>query len=639
MGWFTSDENEKDDTSNADQESEGYGVGAKFSAGARWIWNKAIVGALTYTANTAFQLLEQVQALRTAVPTLVKNPEALKLVRGMADVIVGDVLPLVTLNVINNQVQNYFHDDQEEVTGLGAYSLFLTGLTLVSYTVVAVTWRQGAQASARILLLDSLGPAAFNSNKTILPPTLCTELNCNIQRKAKGMLREPLILWGNDLLTAGISYIPYVGPPVSRVLSIYFIGRYITRLTTPERCERHKAMMQESVLALGLGYEVTTMIMDAFLEATIGMPPFLYYRVMRHLMLLLHVNVAAHMTLPLVLPKDATVSMDPLNIYEQLSRFIADIIFAGLKENVPKYFKPEEGEKPLIPLSTALKFATRVLRSDLESEQPLGSPGFFKRSAHAIKPWVVPPIFHDSHSFVNDKIVAAHWPVIREEVITIVEIMGSVGKINAVATTTAVKDIIKNVLYKSRGETLIQAVALTATWTPDITAKALNYQWGVSETVTLVALKLSKKEDFWALADALKAWFERHNIAFDVELDDRRHVALLGEKRMEPLPKLRESVPLASSQELKSERRTSSRSKLVISPEELVSSKRSSVTAIVRTEELVPKKRSSISPYVTSSPNLFTTRRKSAALPIQHNTTAVLTEEKNVDDYSQSKCQ
>ncbi len=635
MGWFTSDENETEDTSNVDGESAGYEITAKLTAGAKWIWNKAIVGVLTYTANTVFELLDQGRALRTAAPTLVNNPEARKIVSGMSDVLLWDVLPLVSLNAANNLVQGYFHDDQEDVTGLSAYSVFLMGLTLANYTVTAITWRQGAQASARILLLDSLGPSAFNSNKTIRPPSLCTELHCNVKRKAKGMGREPLVLLGNDLLTAGISYIPYVGPPVSRVLSVYFIGRYITRLTTPERCERHKAMMQESVLALGLGYEATTMIMDAFLDATVGMPPFLYYRVMRHLLLLLHVNVAAHMTLPLVLPKDATVYMDPLNIYERISRFIADVLFAGLKDRIPKDFKLEEGEKPLIPLSTALKFATKTLRSDLESEQQLSAPGFFKRSTNAIKPWVLPPMFRDVDNFVKDEIVAAHWPALREEAITIVEIMGSVGKINAVATTTAVKELIKNIFYRSRGETLIQTAVLTATWTPELTAKALNYQWGVPESVTLVTLKLSKKEDFWALADALKAWFERHNIAFEVELADRPHVPLLGEKKLEPLPKQLESVPLASSGDLISERRASL--KPVINAEELISSRRASVTPIIRPEELlVARKKSSVPSHATNPESLFTTR-KSAVLPVQSSTSILANT--IIEDYSEKKCQ
>jgi len=104
-------------------------------------------------------------------------------------------------------------------------------------------------------------------------------------------------------LTWAINKIPYVGPLTSEVLDIYFIGRYETRLVTPERCERHKAMMQESVLALGLSYKATTMLMDMCLNATTGMPPYLYYRTMRQLLLLLHVNVAAHMALPLVQPK------------------------------------------------------------------------------------------------------------------------------------------------------------------------------------------------------------------------------------------------------------------------------------------------------------------------------------------------
>ena len=578
MGWFTSDEGETEGTSN----NSGNGVMATLGASAKWIWDNAIVGVFTYTANTAFQLFEQGLALREAVPTLVKNPEAQRIVRGMAHVLVYDVLPLVSLNAINNQLQSYFQEDQEEVTGLSPYSVFLTGLTLVNYTVVAFTWRQGAQASVRILLLDSLGPPAFNSNKTIRPPSLCTELNCTVKREVKGWAREPFVLIGNDLLTAGINYIPYVGPPVSRVLSVYFIGRYITRLTTPERCERHKAMMQESVLALGLSYEATTLIMDMFLEATVGMPPFLYYRVMRHLLLLLHVNVAAHMTLPLVLPKDATVYMDPLNLYERISRFIADVIFSGLKDRIPKDFKLEEGAKPLIPLSTGLKFTTKVLRSDLESERVLTQPGFFKRSANTIKPWVLPPMFRDATSFVNDAVVAEHWRDLREGAIAVVEIMGSVGKVNVVPVTTAIKEIVQQMFSKSKGETLAKTAVLTASWTPEFTAKALNYKWGIPKSLTRVTLKLSKKEDFWELADELQAWLERHNIPFKVTLVESSQVPLLGEKKVAPFPEHVESPPIPSHQ-LISGRRTSLDFQ-TSSADELISDRR--VSLKTKTSEL-----------------------------------------------------
>ncbi|WP_284498285.1 hypothetical protein [Legionella maioricensis] len=699
MGWFTSDESKTEDTLNGDVEAAENGVTAKLTAGAKWIWNNAIVGVFTYTANTAFQLLEQGLALRKAVPTLVKNPEARKIVRGMAHVLVYDVLPLVSLNAINNQVQGYFQEDQDEMTGLSPYSVFLTGLTLVNYTVVAFTWRQGAQASVRILLLDSLGPPAFNSNKITRPPSLCTELKCTVKREVKGWGREPLVLLGNDLLTAGISYVPYLGPPVSRVLSVYFIGRYITRLTTPERCERHKAMMQESVLALGLGYEATTMIMDAFLDATIGMPPFLYYRVMRHLLLLLHVNVAAHMTLPLVLPgcdlhlmselpknlaqyknsyifikkndtrelyyiqpdgeyeeakiidfnlfeekistiknKDRTKLhlseeqikeivtsngghtllpkyMDPLNIYERISRFIADVIFDGLKVRIPKDFKLEEGAKPLIPLSTGLKFATKVLRSDLESEQALTPPGFFKRSIDAAKPWVLPPMFRDATSFINDRVVADHWLALRDGTISTVEIIGSVGKVNVTPTATAIIAIVRHALSKSKGETIGKTALLTATWTPRFTAKALNYKWGIPRSVTLTALKLSKKEDFWDLADAIKAWCQRHNMPLEVKLVEKSQVPLLGEKKVEPLPEQLESSPLIPPQDLISERRDSSTVVAQITnAQELIPQRRSSLTIetpVINAEELISERGVSlkVETSVISAEQLMSERR------------------------------
>lgn len=562
MSWWTSIADRANTIRN--------GIGT----GAQWIWDNATLsrvtlGLFTYTANTTFQMVEQGLALRKAIPTLINNPEARKIGNSMAHLVVHDVLPLVSLNAVNNSIQTYFREgQQEDAVWYSPYAVFLTGLTLVNYAVTAYTWRQGTETFARTFILDSFGPPAFNSNKTTPPPSLDVESKFNGKRMMKGLAREPLILLGNDALTWAINkYVPYVGPSASRVLNVFFLGRYITRLVTPERSERHKAMMQESVLALGLSYELTAMLMDRLLERTTGIPPWFYHRTLRHILLLLHINTAAHMAIPLMQPKDATMPIDLLDMYERLTRFMADVVFAGLMKRVPIDFKPEKGAPPLIPLSPTLQSITRALKNDLESEQLLTYPGFFKQSINAIRPWVLPPMLRSADHLINDPIISKHWPALREGGISTVDFIRSIGKTKTISTLA---------------------------WAPKSVAAVLNMKFGISKRLTRTILMLSQERDFWDLADALKAWFERHNIKVDVKLANKPQLALLGAKKIEPLPMLIDLAPTIPALNLVSDRQRSVKAEIAIRPEDLIPSKKPSVVAL---------------PFA-SPESLFTTRKR-----------------------------
>ncbi|KTD49287.1 hypothetical protein [Legionella quateirensis] len=523
-------------------------VGTKLSNGAKWVWNNASLTKITtslftYPANTFFQVLEQGLAWRKAVPTLINNVQARNIVNGMAYIAKNEVLPIVALNYANNSVQSYFREGHEADPWLAPYSAFLAGLTLVHYGVKAYTYRQGVQSLMRITVLDSVGPSAFNSNKVVTPPTLCKDLDCNFKRKTKGMLREPFILAANDLIAWAISFIPYVGETTAQGIRIFFNGRYITRLVTPERCERHKAMMQESVLALGLTYEASTMIMDYILESTVGLPPFLFHRTLKHLLLLLHVNLAAHMSIPLVEDKDATLIIDPLNIYERVCRFIADVIFAGLMKRIPIDFKPVKGAPPLIPLSPALKFGTELLNSDKEREIKT-APGFFNKSFNMALSWAAPPIFKSWRDFINDPIISTYWHGIQQ------------GSLNTVKIILSYKE--------SKTKTTLGWVP------PKAVAVAINLKFGIPKKLTQFLIMLSKEDDFWEFVEALKSWLERNNIKGEVVLVPHNGVDLPGEKKLEPTPVEQELPPSEPSEQLIS---TRSQHQEVIPAEQLLTNK------------------------------------------------------------------
>lgn len=607
MGWFSSVSNGLST------------LGSGFVGGAQWIWQNAnpvrlVWGVGSYTFNTGFQMVEQLLAVREAAPTLKNNPQAAKIATGIAQVVVDDILPLVSLNYANNCVQQYFRDGYNDDSwyasaapylsalalayytylaysknarkhsymeqakkdnkllelaqeknnsnskelvqkktdsnvlfhlmefGLNAlplvpliyinnnalplvrngygqdaswfapYSLFLTGLTAVKYVVNSYTWRQGVETTLKIAMLDSMGPGAFNSNKKTLPPSVCDQLECNFKRKIKGWGREPWILLGNDLLTFGISKIPYVGETASKVLSVYFNGRYILRVTTPELCERHKfeRISQETTLALGAGYFATTWLMDKTLESTVGIPPFLYYRALKHLLLLMHINVAAHLTFKQIDPKDASSSIDPLTLYERINRFIVDVFFDGLMKRIPIDFKPDPMAPPLIPLSHALKFGTMLLNSDVKKETK-SSSGFFSQAKEKALVMVLPPMLRSWDGFTSDPIIVMYWPSVKNGVITVLDFVEKYGKDRRVKTLA---------------------------WMPKTTAEVINLKFGFPKKVTRFVLMLSREEDFWNLMMAIKLWFLRHSgIQNEVKVEEMEDIpSILGERQLVELP-------------------------------------------------------------------------------------------------------
>ncbi len=498
--------------------------------GAQWFWNNATVANVSsslfkFTVNTTFHILEQGLALRKAVPTLIYNEQARKVINGMTYVVVHDVLPVVALNTLNSSVQNYFRNGYEENEASAAYSLLVSVLTLGNYLVTAYTWRRGTETFVRVAVLDAFAPAAFNSNRTIMPPSLCDELECNTQRKLKGAGRELGILWANEALIGGISYLPYVGTPVSKALTVVNNGRYINR-SVASGCERHKYMEQEFVLALGLTYELASWLMDKGLDATTGPIPYLYLRTLRHILLALSVNLAAHMSLPVVLPKDATI-IDPFYYYERSWRFLIDVFWAGLLKRVPIDFKPIPGEAPFLPLSTALQLGTRIFNSDLEREGGTNSYPL----ARKIKDLIIPPMFRTAYDFPKDPVLAEYWPAIREGAIGIFSAVETHGKTNLVATMA---------------------------WSPKSAAFILDLKFGIPGKLTKIVLMLSEEKDFWALTHAIRGWFERHPSTTEIRLVQPKTplLALRDDKPLAlPLPiSLEPTQTVAAAEQLLSEK-------------------------------------------------------------------------------------
>lgn len=552
--------------------------------GSQWFWHNASTtlthsvfksGLFKFVTNTNFHILEQGLALRKAIPTLVNNQQAHDVLKKMGRLVVNDVIPLVALNAANNAVQNYYHEENDQAQASLPYTVFLGVLTLGNYWVFAYTSKRGVESVVRGLVIDSFAPTAFNSNKVTSPPSVCLEQECNIQRKLKGMGREIGILWANKGLIWGVSCIPYVGSPIAQTLTVLNNGRYVTRAVTPERCERHKYMEQEFVLALGLTYECANRMMNNVLQAYIPGPfPFIYLFLLQNILLQLQVNLAAHMDVPLVEPKNATFH-DVFHYYERGWRFFFDVLWAGLLNRVPKDFKPQPGEPPIISLSIVSQFLVRLLNSDLEklaaigsTPKALGSPALMIKThptMQAVKNLIIPSMFRSTYDFTRDPIIAGYWEIIRADGLSIFNIVEGHEKSSVVATMA---------------------------WSPNTAAVILDYKIGIPRKLTKIILMLNKEEDFWAFTHALKAWFARHGTKQKLLAAPAKPLlALRDDKPLEPLP------PPTSKTE-------------VVVPSQLITGKPSANNRVVDSEQLVPRKKQM--PSIVASPDRLFTRKERA---------------------------
>ncbi len=600
-------------------------IGTKIGDGIKWTWNNAslskiISSTVTYTANTAVGVLEQGLALRKAVPTLLNKASAQNIVYGMGYIAVK-MTPILALNYGVNRADNYFREGYETDAWYDPYSIFLGGLSIANYAVIAYTFRQGAETITQVSVLNAVAPSAFNSNKTLSAPVVRNDSKPTIGQQTKGVFQEPLILAANDLGTSLVSYLPG-GRFVAPILRICFNGRYITRSVTPERSVNNKQIQSESALALGLTYEASTMLMDYLLEASVGMPPFLYYKTLKYLVLLLHINVAAHMDLPLA--KESTLIIDPFSVYERVNRFFLDVIFAGLKDRIPKDFKPEKGVPPLIPLSPLLKAGTLLLNSGQESETHV-EPGLLIKSLSTARAWLAPPIFQPN-GFNTDPIMSMYWPGIHE------------GSLSAVSTILSFRE--------SKTKTALHWVP------PSGVAKIINLKFGIPKGIVKLLIMLSKEEDFWDFLEALQFFLMRNKAAQIVAVNEASDLALFGEKERISLPSsVDEDVkPIHHATQLITTRLRSlpsieqdrEHSALILdddariqsSSERQGSDSESRQEPVVKASELISvKERKDVNPVSTAA-SLFSTRQRNKGVEVSNSSALVSTRVRETNNTS-----
>jgi hypothetical protein len=520
MGWMSTIGN------GLTEAAKGIGNGVSWAYNNGSI-NKATLSTLTYASNTIFQIGEEFLALKKAIPTLLKKPKSKQILKSMLTIAVNDVLPLVALNYGNNFIQGMYQSNEQrlqEVLSTYAVNVIWAGTKLVNWGIKGYIYRQEAQSFLRIAVLDVVGPPAFYAEKLTDGYDLCKDQQCTMKRRIKGNLREPFILLSNEVLASGIERIPYGGWVASKVLRVFFNGRYITRLATPDICERHKfqSIMQESTLALGVSYELVATGADMVLESTVGLPTAITHRTMRHLFLLFFANLAMNMKLPTIKPEEATLPFDPLNAYEGTCRFIADVIFSGLMARIPVDFKMDPDAMPIIPLDKVLKGATTALNADLEKVNPSG-PGVVARVTKTVKQWALPPLLQSTHDFINDPVISRFWPTLQESCVEATKMLQGIVGSNTAAVVA---------------------------WAPETVAATVYLLTGIPDNVTKFALTITNDKDFKQFLGALRAWLERHHVKKEVVIvaPQSPPIALHGEKQIiePPAPKNDGSVAVVA---------------------------------------------------------------------------------------------
>ncbi|USQ13921.1 hypothetical protein J2N86_00800 [Legionella lytica] len=494
----------------------------------KWIWDWTYTPAVkvsTFAFNMMFSTLEQVQALKTSLPAL-GSEQSYKIVKAATKIAVYQIAPLILINMANASLQTTVRNgrDNEEDASLLYNAMVIPAATAIDWAVWGWTTQRSSHMLAQTMAIDTMGAAAFNTTKPkpkTKELTPCEREHCNFKRKVKGSLREFFVLFLNDLLTGGVSYLPYAGEIVALILKTGFAGDLITRGANLDRCERHRASAERSkIWSLGLAYVVTEMLLDKALQSTVGIPTYAVHRTMRHMLMLLFINNATQMKIDYVEPGKYDL-LDPVVAYGKASGFLADVIISGSKAEIARLFQPQPNKQPFISVPDILRRLTEILNSDLERlNRP--KPGPVKIVAKKI----APSIYYDSKAAVNDPVFRIFWPDMHELGLDIIDIVKMAGI--PVANLTR------------------SHIPLVATAIRNAVPELLYQRYGLSPKVTTFLINLCSDEDFWKFVQALQQWLQRH------ELREAPPLATASDSQLSSLHESRDHTPIQEeNQELR----------------------------------------------------------------------------------------
>lgn len=355
---------------------------------------------IRYVMNTGLHLSDQVQTIPRVYRSLRNHQSGRVVVDNLTYVARHDLLPLCLLSLSEHVLQTYVARDSDDEEGAESHFLIAGILMLSSTCIQLASLRLKARMTTRMILVSLNATSEFNKIEPRPKSEICLKSDCSFVDNIKGATREQIAFVANDL-TIHLLGLATNMPRLTAILSVYARGRYIAKVTTPERCANHRALQSEYALALGIGNWATLFLLHLAFEKSVGLPPAFFLSFMEQILSLSQIAIAAQLKPPLQQMGQETLPYDPIDLYERSIGWLSKVMMSGLKKHVPELFRAP-GEP--------MDWQKQIKRATYVYEFPL------TKLANVL---FLPHMLQSSQNFVQDPLVAPVWEEYREGMITI----------------------------------------------------------------------------------------------------------------------------------------------------------------------------------------------------------------------------
>lgn len=456
-----------------------------------WGWVKtAVKGIIHVGYNTIAYLFLQIGAIPPVLKSALNHPPTRSVYRDMLRITLEDLLPFFLVSYSNDLIQSSaqdYLDERDNPAWLSIDTAIIVSLTLLQSLTAAYKLRATLKASTRlaVLLIEASKPLTSIDSRQEME--VCQELKCPPLRFVRGSLRRTLAYWFTKGSIFMLSYFPFIGNPLARVLTIYHNGQYIMSLALPDLCSRQQLeyLKEYPELALSLGithaataylipfltefgveYLVPSDIQSYFhIESYSDTAKSYYGSTLDLFLVLILVSVAAHMHLPKAVKASSRSIFDPLTLYQAVISWCIDTIGLGLKIKVPKMLKEK---KVGIPWGQILG----------KIESLWNHPNL-----RLLKKIYLPRVLQSTNGLTHDAVIKPHWEALR---VTIISFIEAIEKI------------------KEKWKFPINIAVLS----PKKVAKLTRFVFGAPVAVTEIIIKLLGNSFFMEKLGEVRRWLE-----------------------------------------------------------------------------------------------------------------------------------